>query len=121
MPQPIQSADERSQPACSQEDNDGGDRENDLNQRSAEKVHESPENTEDSVPTFVDKEVNGIDDPDDEGHVMTAMRSLVIGREVPGEINENQENDDVEGNEGSFHERVRCYGYVRILEEAVRM
>jgi hypothetical protein len=27
----------------------------------------------------------------------------------------------VEGNEGSFHERVRCYGYVRILEEAVRM
>jgi len=121
VPKPIQSADERSQPARSQEDNDGGDRENDLNQRSAEKVHEFPEDAEDSVPTFVDKQVNGIDDPDDERHVMTAMRSLVIGREVPGEINENQENDDVEGNEGSFHERVRCYGYVRILEEAVRM
>jgi len=108
VPQPVQSADERSQPTCSQEDNDGGNRENDLNQRSAEKVHEFPKDAEDSMPTFVDKQVNRVDDPDDKGHVMTAMRGLVIAREVPGEIDENQENDDLEGDKGSFHERVHC-------------
>jgi hypothetical protein len=74
-----------------------------LYERSAEEVHELAKDAEDPVSSFVDEQIHGINDPDKERHVVPAVGGLVVRCQVPREIDKDDEDDNLEGDEGFSH------------------
>lgn len=103
MAEPVQSADERSESARAKEDNDCCYGENNLDEGAAEKIEELAEESEHTMSPFVHEQVDSVNNPDDERHVVPAVRCLIISRKVIGIIANDDEDDDFEGYPGFFH------------------
>ena len=100
---PVEGSDQRAKSARLQEDDDRGDRDDHLDERSSEEVHELPKDLEDPMSPLVHEQIQRVDDPDQERHIVAAVRCLVVRCQVPRKIDKDDEDDNLEGDEGFSH------------------
>lgn len=93
LSEPEERGHERAKTARSQEDDDGGNRDDELNERASEEIQKLSEEPEDAMPSLMDEEVDCIDDPNDGRHVVPPVRREIIGSEVERVVTKEEKND----------------------------
>jgi hypothetical protein len=68
-------------------------------------MHEPTEEAEYSMASFMDEKVDRIDDPDEYRHAVPTVRRLIVSCKVQGIVPENEEDDEFEDDQGSFHSK----------------
>jgi len=76
-----------------------------LHERTTEEVYKPAEEAEYSMAPFMDEKIDRIDDPDKDWHVVPAMRRLIVGCKVQGIVPENEKENELEDDQGSFHSK----------------